>query len=166
MSTQESRLPLMVFNIWIPSLQFHWRFSKEDMHNRKMKNSTKAKLSTREKQRAQEMQEFEVTENTRNLEAQISRAAKPNPEQQPDDVIDLGDEVARTNDRGAHHDEASAETCAASCDTGDNAGQVCLSQSVPSCPAGEAAEGGGCAPAPDGCSSSDGAALDVDCSCE
>ncbi|XP_039937462.1 raftlin isoform X1 [Hirundo rustica] len=144
--------------------KFHWRFSKEDMHNRKMKNSTKAKLSTREKQRSQEKQEFE--ENTRNLEAQISGAAKPDPEQQPDDVIDLGDEVAGTIDRGAHHDGASAGTCPASCDTGDSAGQVCLSQSVPGCPAGEAAEGGGCAPGPDGCSGSDGAALDVDCSCE
>ncbi|XP_053849278.1 raftlin isoform X1 [Vidua macroura] len=146
--------------------KFHWRFSKEDMHSRKMKNSTKAKLSTREKQRAQEKQEFEVTENTRNLEAQISRAVKPDPEQQPDDVIDLGEEVAGTNDSSAHHDGASAETCPAGCDTGDNAGQACLSQSVPSCPAGEAAEGGGCAPGPDGCSGSDGAALDMDCSCE
>lgn len=136
------------------------------MHNRKMKNSTKAKLSTREKQRAQEKQEFEVTENTRNLEAQMSRAAKSDPEQQPDDVIDLGDEVAGTN-RGAHQDGASAETCPAnaSCDTGDSAGQGCLSQSVSGCPVGEAAEGGGCAPGPDGCSS-DGAALDGDCSCE
>ncbi|XP_023774961.1 raftlin [Cyanistes caeruleus] len=146
--------------------KFHWRFSKEDMHSRKMKNSTKAKLSTREKQRAQEKQEFEVTENTRNLEAQISRAAKPDPEQQPDDVIDLRDEVAGTNDRGAHHDGAAVETCPASCDTGDNAGQVCLSQSVPDYPVGEAAEGGGCAPGLDSCSGSDGAALDMDCSCE
>ncbi|XP_014749267.1 PREDICTED: raftlin [Sturnus vulgaris] len=146
--------------------KFHWRFSKEDMHNRKMKNSTKAKLSTREKQRAQEKQEFEVTENTRNLEAQMSRAAKPDPEQQLDDVIDLGDEVAGTNDRGAHQDGESAETCPAnaSCDTGDNAGQGCLSQSVAGCLAGEAAEGGGCALGLDGCS--DGAALDMDCSCE
>lgn len=131
-----------------------------------MKNSTKAKLSTREKQRAQEKQEFEVTENTRNLEAQISRAAQPDEEQRPDEVIDLGEEVAGTDDSGAHHDGASAETCPASCDTGDNAGQACLSQSMPSCPAREAAEGGGCAPGPDGCSGSDGAAPDGDCSCE
>lgn len=136
------------------------------MHNRKTKNSTKAKLSTREKQRAGEKQEFEVTENTRNLEAQISRAARPDPEQQLDDVIDLGDEVAGPNDRGAHHDGASAETCPAGCDTDDNAGQACLSQSAPGCPAGEAAEGGGGAPGPDGCSGSDGAGLDADCSCE
>lgn len=157
----------MVFIIWILSLQFHWRFSKEDMHNRKMKNSTKAKLSTREKQRAQEKQEFEFAENTRNLEAQISRAAEPDPEQQPDDVIDLGDEVAGTNDRGSHQDGASAETCPAnaSCDTGDSAGQGCLSQSMSCCPVGEAAEGGGCGLGLDGCSS-DGAALDGDCSCE
>ncbi|XP_058689270.1 raftlin isoform X1 [Poecile atricapillus] len=146
--------------------KFHWRFSKEDMHSRKTKNSTKAKLSTREKQRAQEKQEFEVTENTRNLEAQISRAAKPDPEQQPDDVIDLRDEVAGTNDRGTHHDRAPVETCPVSCDTGDNAGQVCLSQSVPDCPVGEASEGGGCAPGLDSCSGSDGAALDMDCSCD
>lgn len=131
------------------------------MHNRKMKNSTKAKLSTREKQRAQEMQEFEVTENTRNLEAQISRAAKPDPEQQPDDVIDLGDEVGGTNDRGAHQDGPSAETCPAGCDTGDSVGQGCLGQG---CLAGEAAESGGCVAGLDGCS--DGAALDMDCSCE
>ncbi|XP_005480977.2 raftlin isoform X1 [Zonotrichia albicollis] len=146
--------------------KFHWRFSKEDMHNRKMKNSTKAKLSTREKQRAQEKQEFEVTENTRNLEAQISRAAKPDPEQQPDDVIDLGEEVAGSNASGAPQDRGSAETCPASCDTGDSAGQACPSPSVPGCPAGEAAEGGGCAPEPDGCGGTDGAALDADCSCE
>ncbi|XP_064560659.1 raftlin [Zonotrichia leucophrys gambelii] len=148
--------------------KFHWRFSKEDMHNRKMKNSTKAKLSTREKQRAQEKQEFEVTENTRNLEAQISRAAKPDPEQQPDDVIDLGEEVAGSNASGAPQDRGSAETCPASCDTGDSAGQACPSPSpsVPGCPAGEAAEGGGCAPEPNGCSGTDGAALDADCSCE
>lgn len=129
-----------------------------------MKNSTKGKLSTREKQRAQEKQEFEVTENTRNLEAQISRAAQPDPEQQLDDVIDLGDEVAGTKDSGPQEDGASAETCPASCDTGDSAGQLCLSHSAPGCPAGEAAEGGGCTPGPDG--GSDGAGLDVDCSCE
>uniref|UniRef100_A0A8C5T960 Raftlin, lipid raft linker 1 n=1 Tax=Malurus cyaneus samueli TaxID=2593467 RepID=A0A8C5T960_9PASS len=144
--------------------KFHWRFSKEDMHNRKTKNSAKAKLSTRGKQKAEEKQEFEVTENTRNLEAQLSRAAKPDPGQQLDDVIDLGDEVAGTKDRGPHHDGASAETCPASCDTDDSAGQVCPSQSVPDCPAGEAAEGEGCTL--DGCSGSDGAGLDADCSCE
>ncbi|XP_027494941.1 raftlin [Corapipo altera] len=142
--------------------KFHWRFSKEDMHNRKMKNSTKAKLSTRDKQRAEEKQEFEVTENTRNLEAQISAAAKPDPEQQLDDVIDLGDEVAGTKDTGPHHDGASEDTCPASCDAAgnaDTAGPACPSQSMPEGCTAPAAEGGDCG-------GSDGAALGEDCSCE
>lgn len=131
-----------------------------------MKKSTKAKLSTREKQMAEEKQEFEVTENTRNLEAQISTAAKPDPELQLDDVIDLGDEVAGTNDRGTHHDGASEETCPASYDTDDNDAQVCLGQSASGCCADQATEGGDCAPVSDGCNGSGGAGLDVDCSCE
>ncbi|KGL96402.1 Raftlin [Charadrius vociferus] len=146
--------------------KFHWRFSKEDMRNKQMKKSTKAKLSIREKQKAEEKQEFEVTENTRNLEAQISTAAKPGPEQQLDDVIDLGDEVAGTNDRGTHDDRASEETCPASCDTGDNDAQVCLSQSTSGCCADGGTEAGDCAPVSDGCSGSDGAGLDTGCSCE
>ncbi|KFQ50469.1 Raftlin, partial [Nestor notabilis] len=131
--------------------KFHWRFSKEDMHNKQMKNSTKAKLSTRERQKAEEKQEFEVTENTKNLEAQISTAAKPDLEQQLDDVIDLGDEVAETNDRGARHDGASEETCPASCDSGDSDAQACLSQNT----AEQVAEQGHCAPVSDGCSGED-----------
>ncbi|KAM6411222.1 raftlin [Pluvialis apricaria] len=146
--------------------KFHWRFSKEDMHNKQMKKSMKAKLSTREKQKAEEKQEFEVTENTRNLEAQISTAAKAGPEQQLDDVIDLGDEVAGTNDRGTHHDRASEETCPASCDTGDNDVQVSLSQSTSGCCADEGTEAGDCAPVSDSCDGSDGAGLDTGCSCE
>ncbi|XP_026697541.1 raftlin [Athene cunicularia] len=146
--------------------KFHWRFSKEDMHNKQMKKSTKAKLSTREKQMAEEKQEFEVTENTRNLEAQISTSAKPDPEQQLDDVIDLGDEVAGTNDRGTYHDGASEDTCPASYDTDDNDAQVCLSQSTSGCCADQVTEGGDCAPVSDGCNGSDGAGLDADCSCE
>ncbi|KFV45164.1 Raftlin, partial [Gavia stellata] len=146
--------------------KFHWRFSKEDMHNKQVKKSVKAKVSTREKQIAEEKQEFEVTENTRNLEAQISTAAKPDPEQQLNDVIDLGDEVAGTNNRGMHHDGASEETCPASYDTDDNDAQVCLSQSTSGCCADQVTEGGDCAPVSDGCSGSSGAGLDMDCSCE
>ncbi|KFQ60410.1 raftlin [Pelecanus crispus] len=146
--------------------KFHWRFSKEDMHSKQLKKSTKAKLSTREKQMAEEKDEFEVTANTRNLEAQISTAAKPDPEQQLDDVIDLGDEVAGISDRGTHHDGASEETCPASYDTDDNDAQVCLSQSTAGCCAYQVTEGGDCAPVSDGCSGSDGAGLGVDCSCE
>ncbi|XP_069716298.1 raftlin isoform X1 [Phaenicophaeus curvirostris] len=142
--------------------KFHWRFSKEDIHNKQMKKSTKARLSTREKQMTEEKQEFEVTENTRNLEAQISTAAKPDPEQQLDDVIDLGDEVAGTNDRGTHHDGASEETCPVSNDTDDNDTQVCLSQETSGCCVGQVADGGDCAPASDGCNGSDGAGLDMD----
>uniref|UniRef100_A0A8C4UWY1 Raftlin, lipid raft linker 1 n=1 Tax=Falco tinnunculus TaxID=100819 RepID=A0A8C4UWY1_FALTI len=147
--------------------KFHWRFSKEDMHNKQIKNSTKAKLSTREKQVAEEKQEFEVTENTRNLEAQISTAGKPDPEQQLDAVIDLGDEVAGTNNRGPHHDGVSEETCPAS-SSDDNETQVCLSQSASGSCADQVTEGGGCAPGSDGFGfdGSDGAGLDVDCSCE
>lgn len=136
------------------------------MHNKQMKKSVKAKLSIKEKQKAEEKQEFEVTENTRNLEAQISTAAKPGPEQQLDDVIDLGDEVAGTNDRGTHHDRASEETCPASCDTGDNDAQVCLSQSTSGCCADGGTEVGDCAPVSDGCNGSDGAGLDTGDSCE
>lgn len=126
----------------------------------------KTKLSPREKQMAEEKQEFEVTENTRNLEAQISTVAKPDPEEQLDDVIDLGDEVAGTNDRGTHHDGASEETCPASYDTDDNDVQVCLSQSTSGCCVDQVTEGGDCAPISDGCNGSNGAGLDMDCSCE
>ncbi|KAM6422002.1 raftlin [Rhynochetos jubatus] len=146
--------------------KFHWRFSKEDVHNKQLKKSAKAKSSTREKQMAEEKQEFEVTENTRNLEAQISAAAKPDPGQQLDDVIDLGDEVAGTNDRGTHHNGASEETGPASYATAGNDAPVCLSRSTPGCPAGQEAEAGDCAPASDGCFGSDGAGLDAGCSCE
>uniref|UniRef100_A0A8C9FVW5 Raftlin n=1 Tax=Pavo cristatus TaxID=9049 RepID=A0A8C9FVW5_PAVCR len=59
--------------------KFHWRFSKEDMHNKPMKKSRKTKLSSGEKQTA-EKQEFEVTENTRNLAAQLSATSGPGPE--------------------------------------------------------------------------------------
>ncbi|XP_029865816.1 raftlin [Aquila chrysaetos chrysaetos] len=146
--------------------KFHWRFSKEDMHNKHMKKSMKTKLSTREKQMAEEKQEFEVTENTRNLEAQILTVAKPDPEEQLDDVIDLGDEVAGTNDRGTHRDGASEETCPASYDTDDNDVQVCLSQSTSGCCVDQVTEGGDCAPVSDSCNGSSGAGLDMDCSCE
>ncbi|XP_009871587.1 PREDICTED: raftlin [Apaloderma vittatum] len=147
--------------------KFHWRFSREDMHNKQMKNSTKAKLSSREKQMAEEKQESEVTENTRNLEARISTEAKPDPEQQLDDVIDLADEVAETNDRGTHHNGTSEGTCPASDDAEDNNTQVCLGQSPPGCCGDQVTEQGDCASAqPEGCSSSDGAGPDVDCSCE
>ncbi|XP_065687941.1 raftlin [Patagioenas fasciata] len=145
--------------------KFHWRFSKEDMHNKQMKKSTKAKLSTREKQTAEEKQEFEVTENTRNLEAQISEA-KPDAEQQLDDVIDLGDAVAGTKDGDAHHDGGLEETHPASCDTDDNAVQVCVSQSTSDCCAGPGTEAGDSAPVSDGCAGSDGAELDTGCSSE
>ena len=129
-----------------------------------MKKSTKAKLSTREKQMAEEKQEFEVAENTRNLEAQISTAAQPDPEQQRNDVIDLGGEVAATNDRDTHHDGASGETCPAGCDTDGTEAPVCLSQSLSGCCADPAAEAGGSAPAADGGSA--GAGLDTGCSSE
>lgn len=156
----------MVFNAWISHLQFHWRFSKEDMHNRQMKKSTKAKLSMREKQTAEEKQEFEVTENTRNLEAQISTAAKPDPEQQPDDVIDLGQAVAGTKDGDAHHDGGLEETRPASCDTDDSAVPVCVSQSTSDCGAGPVTEAGDSAPVSHGCAGSGGAGLDTGCSSE
>ncbi|XP_065484937.1 raftlin isoform X1 [Caloenas nicobarica] len=146
--------------------KFHWRFSKEDMHNKQMKKSTKAKLSMREKQTAEEKQEFEVTENTRNLEAQISTAAKPDPEQQLDDVIDSGHAVAGTKDGDAHHDGGLEETRPASCDTDDNAVQVCVSQSTSDCCAGPVTEAGDSAPVSDGCAGSDGAGLDTGCSSE
>ncbi|KFP06538.1 Raftlin [Calypte anna] len=145
--------------------KFHWRFSKDDVHSKQMKKSMKAKLSTREKQMA-EKQEFEVSENTRNLAAQISTTAKPDPEQQLDDVIDLGDEVAGTNDSGTHPDGASEETCPASYGTDDNEAQVCLSQSTSGCCADQGTEGGDCAPGSDGCSGSDGAGLETEGSCQ
>lgn len=112
---------------------------------------------------AEEKQEFEVTENTRNLEAQISAAAKPDPQQPLDEVIDLGDEVAVTNDSGTHHDRASEETCPASSDIDDNDAQVCLSQSTSGCCADQVTEGGDCAPVSNSCPGSDGA---MDCSGE
>ncbi|KAM6281099.1 raftlin isoform 1-T3 [Porphyrio hochstetteri] len=147
--------------------KFHWRFSKDDVHSRQVKKGSKAKLSTREKQVAEEKQEFEVTENTRNLEAQISAAAKPDPEQHLDDVIDLGDEVAGTNDQGSHHCGAREETRPASYDTSDSGAQACHRQSLSGCCAdqGETA-GGDAAPAWDSCNGSDGAGLGLDGSCE
>ncbi|XP_010178938.1 PREDICTED: raftlin, partial [Mesitornis unicolor] len=146
--------------------KFHWRFSKEDMRNKQMKKSAKAKLSTKEKQMAEKKQEFEDTENTRNLEAQISAAAKPDAEQQLDDVIGLGDEVAETDDRGTHHDGASEETCPVSCDPDDDNARVCPSQSPSGCCVDQGTVGGDGAPVSDGCNGSGGAGLDVDCSCE
>ncbi|XP_054240816.1 raftlin [Indicator indicator] len=140
--------------------KFHWRFSKEDMHNKQMRNSTKAKSSTREKQMAEEKQEFEVTENTRNLEAQMSTAAKPAPEQQLDDVIDWAEEVAGTNGTGTHLEGALEETCPASCNADGSDEQACPSQSSSGCCMEQVTAGGDCAPAAEG---SGGA---VDCSCE
>lgn len=133
------------------------------MHNKQMKNSTKAKSSTKAKQMAEEKQEFEVTENTRNLEAQISAAAKPDPEQQLDDVIDLGDEVAGTNEADTHPNGALEETCPAGCHSDGSEVQPCLSQSASDCCVEQVTAGGGCSPALDDCGGSDPA---VDCSCE
>uniref|UniRef100_A0A6G1RWU2 Raftlin, lipid raft linker 1 n=1 Tax=Hypotaenidia okinawae TaxID=2861861 RepID=A0A6G1RWU2_9GRUI len=151
--------------------KFHWRFSKDDVHSKQVKKGTKAKLSTRGKQVAEEKPEFEVTENTRNLEAQISTAAKPDPEQHLDDVIDLGDEVAGTNNRGTHHGVALEETCPVSYDTSDSDAQACRRQSTSGCCAdqGETA-GGDAAPVSadqwDSCNGSSGAGLGQDGSCE
>ncbi|XP_061853164.1 raftlin [Colius striatus] len=141
--------------------KFHWRFSKDNMHSKQMKNSAKAKLSTREKQMAEEKQEFEVIENTRNLEAQIPTATKPDPEQQLDEVIDLGDEAAETDGTGTLQDGASEEACPAGCATSDGASQ---GAGVGGCGAGQAAEHGDAAPLSDG--GSDAAGQDLDGSCE
>nr|XP_013796870.1 PREDICTED: raftlin isoform X2 [Apteryx mantelli mantelli] len=143
--------------------KFHWRFSKEDMHNKQMKKSMKAKLSTREKQMAEEEQEFEVAENTRNLEAQMSARGKPDAEA---GVIDLGEEVAGSDDRGTQEDGGSEKTRRASCDTEQSETQVCLSQSASECCEQQVTDRGDCASATDGCSRSNGFGLDTDFSCK
>ncbi|XP_067147632.1 raftlin isoform X2 [Apteryx mantelli] len=143
--------------------KFHWRFSKEDMHNKQMKKSMKAKLSTREKQMAEEEQEFEVAENTRNLEAQMSARGKPDAEA---GVIDLGEEVAGSDDRGTQEDGGSEKTRRASCDTEQSETQVCLSQSTSECCEQQVTDRGDCASATDGCSRSNGFGLDTDFSCK
>uniref|UniRef100_A0A8B9QFQ8 Raftlin, lipid raft linker 1 n=1 Tax=Apteryx owenii TaxID=8824 RepID=A0A8B9QFQ8_APTOW len=143
--------------------KFHWRFSKEDMHNKQMKKSMKAKLSTREKQMAEEEQEFEVAENTRNLEAQMSARGKPDAEA---GVIDLGEEVAGSDDRGTQEDGGSEKTRRASCDTEQSETQVCLSQSASECCEQQVMDRGDCASATDGCSRSNGFGLDTDFSCK
>nr|XP_009674695.1 PREDICTED: raftlin [Struthio camelus australis] len=141
--------------------KFHWRFSREDMHNKQMKKSMKAKLSTREKQMAEEEQEFEVTENTRNLEAQMSTRGKPDAE-----VIDLGEEAAGSDDGATQDDGGSQETRRASYGTEQKETQVCLGQSMSECCEQQVSDGGNCAPATNGCSGSDGVGLDTDFSCE
>ncbi|XP_062425275.1 raftlin [Rhea pennata] len=143
--------------------KFHWRFSKEDMHNKQLKKSMKAKGSSREKQMAEEEQEFEIAENTRNLEAQMSTRGKPDVE---GDVIDLGEEAARSDNGGTQEDGGSEETRRASCSTEPSETQVCLRQSTSECCEQEVANGGDCAPATDGCSGSDGLGPDTDFSCE
>ncbi|XP_042658057.1 raftlin [Tyto alba] len=126
--------------------KFHWRFSKEDMHNRQMKKSTKAKPSTGEKPVAEEKREFEVTENTRNLEARMSAGAGPGPEQRPGGAPDLGGALAGSPQAGARP--------AGSHSAGGEA-PACPSQSAPGCragrPAAGAGGGGGAGPGP-GCS--------------
>lgn len=133
-----------------------------------MKKSRKTKLSSGEKQTA-EKQEFEVTENTRNLAAQLSAASGPGLEQQLDSVINLGNETAGADSRGTLHDGVSEGTCPASADAGDTGGseaQACPNQSAPNCCEEQEAAGQDCALGPDSCQGIDGAAADVEPSCE
>ncbi|XP_003222216.2 raftlin [Anolis carolinensis] len=53
--------------------KFHWRFSKEDRRRKQAKKSLKARLSAREQQQTEEMQESEMIENVRNSETRFSR---------------------------------------------------------------------------------------------
>ncbi|XP_048806313.1 raftlin [Lagopus muta] len=148
--------------------KFHWRFSKEDVHNKPMKKSRKTKLGSGEKQTA-EKPEFEVTENTRNLAAQLSAASGPGPEQQLDGIIDLGNETAGADSRGTLRDGVSEGTCPASAEAGDTGGskaQTCPDQSTPDCCEEQEAAGQDCTPRPDGCQGIGGAAVDAEPSCE
>lgn len=133
-----------------------------------MKKSRKTKLGSGEKQTA-ENPEFEVTENTRNLAAQLSAASGPGPEQQLDGIIDLGNETAGADSRGTLRDGVSEGTCPASAEAGDTGGskaQTCPDQSTPDCCEEQEAAGQDCTPRPDGCQGIGGAAVDAEPSCE
>ncbi|KAM8810897.1 raftlin [Eudromia elegans] len=71
--------------------KFHWRFPKEDARSRHPRKAGKAKPGTSKKPVADGEQEFEVTENTRNLAARTAAGGKAGPE---GDVIDLAEEAA------------------------------------------------------------------------
>lgn len=133
-----------------------------------MKKSRKTKLGSGEKQTA-EKPEFEVTENTRNLAAQLSAASGPGPEQQLDGIIDLGNETAGADSRGTLRDGVSEGTCPASAEAGDTGGskaQTCPDQSTPDCCEEQEAAGQDCTAGPDGCQGIGGAAADAEPSCE
>ncbi|XP_065255664.1 raftlin [Emys orbicularis] len=112
--------------------KFHWRFSKEEMHNKQTKKSNKAKLSSREKQTAEEKQESEVIENTRNLEAQLSTIenvgnCKPVLNEQLDSIADKTSEMHEDKDTSIHGNEESEEKWHPSHDTDQKEVEVCLS---------------------------------------
>ncbi|XP_067418056.1 raftlin isoform X3 [Emydura macquarii macquarii] len=114
--------------------KFHWRFSKEEMHNKQTNKSIKAKLSAREKQTAEEKQECEVTENTRNLEAQLSTIenvgnCKPVLNEQLDNVTDNTAQILGDKDISIQDNEESDEKWQPSHDTDQNEVEVCLSHS-------------------------------------
>uniref|UniRef100_A0A8C8RQQ7 Raftlin, lipid raft linker 1 n=1 Tax=Pelusios castaneus TaxID=367368 RepID=A0A8C8RQQ7_9SAUR len=114
--------------------KFHWRFSKEEMHNKQTNKSIKAKLSAREKQTAEEKQECEVIENTRNLEVQLSTIENvgnciPVLNEQPDNVTDETAQIPGDKDISIHENEESEEKWQPNHDTDQNEVEVCLSHS-------------------------------------
>ncbi|XP_075778224.1 raftlin isoform X2 [Pelodiscus sinensis] len=115
--------------------KFHWRFSKEEMHNKQTKKSIKAKLSSREKQAAGEKQECEVIENTRNLEVQLSTIenvgnCKPVLNEHLDGVTDETSEIHGDKETSIHDNEESEEKGQPSHDTDQNEVEVCLNHNA------------------------------------
>ncbi|XP_074840602.1 raftlin [Carettochelys insculpta] len=111
--------------------KFHWRFSKEEMHNKHTKKSVKAILSSKEKQTAEEKQECEIIENTRNLEVQWSTIenvgnCKPVLNEQLDGVADQTSELHGDKDAPIHDNKESEEKWQ-NHDTDHNEVEACLS---------------------------------------
>uniref|UniRef100_A0A8C0J3Y1 Raftlin n=1 Tax=Chelonoidis abingdonii TaxID=106734 RepID=A0A8C0J3Y1_CHEAB len=116
--------------------KFHWRFSKEEMHNKQTTKSNKAKLSSREKQTAEEKQECEVIENKRNLGAQLSTIenvgnCKPVLNEQLDSIIDKTSEMHEDKAITIHGHEESEEKWHPSHDTDKKEVEVCLNEQSP-----------------------------------
>ncbi|XP_053265656.1 raftlin isoform X2 [Podarcis raffonei] len=114
-------------------LEFHWRFSKEDRHQKQAKKSLKAKLSAKERHQTGEMQELEVTENARNSETQFctTQSGLQFPvisDQQLAAVEDGGTETLGHGDGPLYNNEGFAEKWNAGHNAEQDGGGLCLEQ--------------------------------------
>ncbi|XP_053265651.1 raftlin isoform X1 [Podarcis raffonei] len=113
--------------------KFHWRFSKEDRHQKQAKKSLKAKLSAKERHQTGEMQELEVTENARNSETQFctTQSGLQFPvisDQQLAAVEDGGTETLGHGDGPLYNNEGFAEKWNAGHNAEQDGGGLCLEQ--------------------------------------